>query len=354
MVEVLTIPNDQTISLQLGCTRINASVTLNIFSNIFLFQTDLLGAASSAAASHSSSNLHAVEHAVADQDAALHPAAHQGNSDISVNSFGLGGKPSLVVPVQLSAALPAGALGLPTVLNSGADHAALALGGVGPAVTGPLAQPVFHSALDLATGSLLPPSQLSRLGKTLPRDQEGSSPQSYDDDIVSDPEPSASTSYASPSPALSPAVASPLASYASGDPFNDLVADPEPYPGATPQALAAAGLPLPYAPSPQTAALPVAVPSSVVVAELDDAVADPEPYPAAAISDPVAFDSADPEPAPLDNQETPIARYSSATPAQYSEYKASGQYDLAANTIDLTSSSNDFGDSDPEPEPERH
>ena len=261
MVEFLTIPNDQTISLQLGCTRINASVTLNIFSNIFLFQTDLLGAASSAAASHSSSNLHAVEHAVADQDAALHPAAHQGNSDISVNSFGLGGKPSLVVPVQLSAALPAGALGLPTVLNSGADHAALALGGVGPAVTGPLAQPVFHSALDLATGSLLPPSQLSRLGKTLPRDQEGSSPQSYDDDIVSDPEPSASTSYTSPSPALSPA-ASPLASYASGDPFNDLVADPEPYPGATPQALAAAGLPLPYAPSPQPAALPVAVPSS--------------------------------------------------------------------------------------------
>ena len=98
----------------------------------------------------------------------------------------------------------------------------------------------------------------------------------------------------------------------------------------------------------------MAVPSSVVVAELDDAVADPEPYPAAAISDPVAFDSADPEPAPLDNQETPIAQYSSATPAQYSEYKASGQYDLAANTIDLTSSSNDFGDSDPEPEPERH
>ena len=109
----------------MGCTRINASVTLNIFSNIFLFQTALLGAASSAAASHSSSNLHAVEHAVADQKAALHPAAHQGNSDISVNSFGLGGKPSLVVPVQLSAALPAGALGLPTVLNSGADHAAL-------------------------------------------------------------------------------------------------------------------------------------------------------------------------------------------------------------------------------------
>ena len=257
------------------------------------------------------------------------------------------------MPVQLSAALPAGALGLPTVLNSGADHAPLALGGVGPAVSGPLAQPVFHSALDLATGSLLPPGQLSRQGKTSP-DQEGSSPQSYDDDIVSDPEPSASTSYASPSPALSPA-ASPLASYASGDPFNDLVADPEPYPGATPQALAAAGLPLPYAPSPQPAALPVAVPSSVVVTELDDAVADPEPsYPAGAVSDPVAFDSADPEPAPLDNQETPIARYSSATPAQYSEYKASGQYDLAANTIDLTSNSSDFEDSDPEPEPERH
>ena len=108
--------------------------------------------------------------------------------------------------------------------------------------------------------------------------------------------------------------------------YDDAVADPEPYPGATPAVLLAQGLSLPY-------------------------------------SAPAAYDSADPEPAPQDNSKTTPTQYSPAPSAQYSEYKAARQFDsadpepaaaayLSSNTIDLTSST-DFDDSpaDPEPDP---
>jgi len=339
-------------------------------------QNDLLGAASSAEASHSLNQIQGVHHA-ATHTAALH---HQ-TSIVNSNSLALHGSPFLGVPTQLRAALPAGALGVPAVLDTAAPPrvapvppiagSALALGGV----SHPLAQPVFHAALNLATGSLLHPvdgatsAQLSRVGKTSP----DSSPDSYDD-AVADPEPSA-PAYTSPSPAPAP-VSPPLPTYSS-DPYDDAVADPEPYPGATPEALAAAGLPLPYSSTARAGSQPAAVVASSSVSAYDDAVADPEPYPGATpaallaqglplpykppYSAPVAFDSADPEPAAQANPKTTSTQYS---PAKYSQYKAAGQFDsadpepaaaaayLSSNTIDLTSSS-DFDDSpaDPEPDP---
>merc|ERR1712088_1049161 len=336
-------------------------------------QTDLLGAASSAEASHSLNQIQGVHHA------ATHTAAlHEQTSIVNSNSLGLHGSPFLGVPTHLRAALPAGALGVPAVLDTAAPSqlaavapiagSALALGGVSPTVSHPLAQPVFHAALNLATGSLLHPvdgvtsAQLSRVGKTSPG-KVSSSPDSYDDSLA-DPEPSA-PAYSSPS----------LPTYSS-DANDDAVADPEPYPGATPESLAAAGLPLPYPATARAGTLPVAaVASSSVDTAYDDAVADPEPYPGAtpaallaqglpppykpSYSAPVTYDSADPEPAPQDNPKTTSTQYS---PAKYSQYKSAGQFDsadpepaaayLASNTIDLTSSS-DFDDSpaDPEPDP---
>merc|ERR1712088_1135006 len=303
-------------------------------------QTDLLGAASSAEASHSLNQIQGVHHA------ATHTAAlHEQTSIVNSNSLGLHGSPFLGVPTHLRAALPAGALGVPAVLDTAAlprvaavapiAGSALALGGVSPTVSHPLAQPVFHAALNLATGSLLHPAdgatsaQLSRVGKTSP-DKGSSSPDSYDD-AVADPEPSA-PAYTSPSLAPTP-VSPPLPTYSS-DPYDDAVADPEPYPGATPAALLAQGLPLPYKP----------------------------PY-----SAPVAYDSADLEPAAQDNPQTTSTQYSPAPSAKYSQYKSAGQFDsadpepaaaaaaavyLSSNTIDLTSST-DFDDSpaDPEPDP---
>lgn len=87
------------------------------------------------------------------------------------------------------------------------------------------------------------------------------------------------------------------------DPYDDVVADPEPYPGATPSALAAAGIALPYvsvpAPPPSSPAPAAPPPSLAPVAPLpslspasarsyalatntyDYEVADPEPYPGA-------------------------------------------------------------------------
>jgi len=351
---------------------------LQILPGIATAQTDLLGAASSAEASHSLDQIHHATHT---------GALHDETSIVNTNSFGLNGSPSLGVPTHLRAALPAGALGVPAVLDTVGPPqvaavtpiagSALALGGVNH----PLAQPVFHSALNLATGSLLHPvggatsDQLSRVGKTsADKGGSSSSPDSYDD-AVADPEPSASA-YTSPS--LAPAtVSAPLPTYSS-DPYDDAVADPEPYPGATPEALAAAGLPLPY-PSTARAGTPpaaVAASSSVDASAYDDAVADPEPYPGATpaallaqglslpYSAPAAYDSADPEPAPQDNSKTTSTQYSPAPSAQYSEYKAARQFDsadpepaaaaayLSSNTIDLTSST-DFDDSpaDPEPDP---
>jgi len=352
-------------------------------------QTDLLGAASSAEASHSLNQIQGVHHAA--RTGALHPNVHAEASVVNTNSFNPDGSSFQVGPSQLRTALPAGALGVPAVLDTAAPPqvaavapiagSTLALGGLSPAVVHPLAQPVFHSALNLATGSLLKPvngavsGQLSRVGKTS-SDEAGSSAQSYDDDAVADPEPSA-LAYTSPSLASEPG-SSPLASYSS-DPYDDAVADPEPYPGATPEALAAAGLPLPY-PTAGAGSPPAAVvaSSSVDVSTYDDAVADPEPYPGAtpaallaqglplpykpSYSAPVAYDSADPEPAPQDNPKTTSTQYSPAPSAKYSQYKSAGQFDsadpepaaayLASNTIDLTSSS-DFDDSpaDPEPDP---
>lgn len=341
-------------------------------------QTDLLGAASSAEASHSLNQIQGVQHGAA-HTGALH---HQ--TSIS-NGFGLNGSPFLGVSTPLRAALPAGALGVPAVLDTAAPlpvataapiaGSALALGGV----SHPPAQPIFRSALNLATGSLLHPvgvatsAQLSRVGKTLP-DEGSSSPDPYDD-AVADPEPSA-PAYTSPS--LAPAA--PLPTYSS-DPYDDAVADPEPYPGATPEALAAAGLPLAYPPTARADTQPAAVVASSsvdAVSAYDDAVADPEPYPGATpdallaqglplpYSAPVAYDSADPEPtAPQDNPKTTSTQYSPAASAKYSQYKSAGQFDsadpepaagaaayLSSNTIDLTSSS-DFDDSpaDPEPDP---
>jgi len=342
-------------------------------------QTDLLGSASSAEASHSLKQIEGADH-----HASHMGANHHETSIVNTNSFGLNGSPSLGVPTHLRAALPAGALGVPAVLDTVGPPrvaavapiagSALALGGV----SHPLAQPVFHSALNLATGSLLHPvggatsGQLSRVGKTSADKAGNSSPNSYDD-AVADPEPSA-PAYTSPS--LAPAtVSAPLPTYSS-DPYDDAVADPEPYPGATPEALAAAGLPLPYAPTARAGTPPAAVvaSSSVDASAYDDAVADPEPYPGATpaallaqglplpYSAPVAYDSADPEPAPQDNSKTTSTQYSPAPAAKYSEYKAARQFDsadpepaaayLSSNTIDLTSS-NDFDDSpaDPEPDP---
>jgi len=345
-------------------------------------QTDLLGAASFAEASHSLNQVQGVHHAT-------HTAAlHDETSIVNTNSFGLNGSPSLGVPSHLRAALPAGALGLPAVLDTVAPPrlpavapiagSALALGGL----SHPLAQPVFHSAFNLATGSLLHPvggatsGQLSRVGKTSPDKASSSSPGSYDD-AVADPEPSAPAyTFQSIAPAT---VSAPLPTYSS-DPYDDAVADPEPYPGATPQALAAAGLPLPYAPTARAGTSPPAVvaSSSVDASAYDDAVADPEPYPGAtpaallaqglplpykpSYSAPAAFDSSDPEPAPQDNSKTTFTQYSPAPSAKYIEYKAARQFDsadpepaaayLSSNTIDLTSG-NDFDDSpaDPEPDP---
>jgi len=340
-------------------------------------QTDLLGAASSAEASRSLNQIEGVHHPAA------HPAAlHHQTSIVNSNSLGLQGSPFLGVPAHLRAALPAGALGVPAVLDAAAPSqlaavapiagSALALGGVSRTVSHPLAQPVFHAALNLATGSLLHPvdgitsAQLSRVGKTSP-DKVSSSPDSYDDSLA-DPEPSA------PTP-VSPS----LPTYSS-DANDDAVADPEPYPGATPEALAAAGLPLPYPATARAGTLPVAVvASSSVDTAYDDAVADPEPYPGATpaallaqglplpykppYSAPVTYDSADPEPAAQDNPQTTSTQYSPAPSAKYSQYKAARQFDsadpepaaagyLSSNTIDLTSSS-DFDDSpaDPEPDP---
>lgn len=351
-------------------------------------QTDLLGAASSAEASHSLNQIQGVHHA------ATHTAAlHEQTSIVNSNSLGLHGSPFLGVPTHLRAALPAGALGVPAVLDTAAlprvaavapiAGSALALGGVSPTVSHPVAQPVFHAALNLATGSLLHPAdgatsaQLSRVGKTSP-DKGSSSPDSYDD-AVADPEPSA-PAYTSPSLAPTP-VSPPLPTYSS-DPYDDAVADPEPYPGATPEALEAAGLPLPYPSTARAGTQPAAVVASSSVSAYDDAVADPEPYPGATpaallaqglplpykppYSAPVAYDSADPEPAAQDNPKTTSTQYSPAPSAKYSQYKAARQFDsadpepaaaaaaayLSSNTIDLTSSS-DFDDSpaDPEPDP---
>jgi len=340
-------------------------------------QTDLLGAASSAEASQG------VHHAA--HTGAIHPIVHGEASVVNTNSFNPDGSSSQAGPTHLRAALPAGALGVPAVLDTVATPrvaavapiagSALALGGLSP-----LAQPVFQSALNLATGSLLHPvdgvvsGQLSRVGKT-----SSDEAQSYDD-AVADPEPSAPAAYSSPSLAPAP-VPSPLPSYSS-DPYDDAVADPEPYPGATPEALAAAGLPLPYPSTARADSPPAAVvaSSSVDLSTYDDAVADPEPYPGAtpaallaqglplpykpSYAAPVAsYDSADPEPAPQDNPKITSTQYSPAPSAKYIQYKSAGQFDsadpepaaaayLASNTIDLTSSS-DFDDSpaDPEPDP---
>ena len=110
-------------------------------------------------------------------------------------------------------------------------------------------------------------------------------------------------------------------SAASVDSYNDAVADPEPYPGATPQALKAAGLALPsYAsaansaaysanPAPSTYALPSPL-SSLASAF------------SAATTYTFSPNSADPEPTPI----------------------------LSTNTIDLSSAYDD-SPADPEPDP---
>merc|ERR1719412_1353142 len=287
-------------------------------------QTDLLGAASSAEAIHSLNHIQGAHHVA-------HTAALLGNVETSINTNTFTGS-SPVVPAQIRAALPSGALGVPAVLESvGPSHvagvapiagSALALGGLTPASSHPLAQPVFHSALNLATGSLLHPEggatsgQLSRAGKTSP-DTAGSSSESYDD-AVADPEPAPPSLATTPIPLLSD----------SSEAYDDAVADPEPYPGATPADLLAQGLPLAYKPS----------------------------YSAQA-----AYDSADPEPTPQDNLKTISIQYIPSHSAKYSQYKAARLFDsadpepaayLTSNTIDLTSSA-DFDDSpaDPEPDP---
>jgi len=342
-------------------------------------QTDLLGAASSAEAIHSLNHIQGAHHVA-------HTAALLGNVETSINTNTFTGS-SPVVPAQIRAALPSGALGVPAVLESvGPSHvagvapiagSALALGGLTPASSHPLAQPVFHSALNLATGSLLHPEggatsgQLSRAGKTSP-DTAGSSPESYDD-AVADPEPAPPSLATTPIPLLSD----------SSEAYDDAVADPEPYPGATPEALAAAGLPLPYAPTARAGTSPVPLSAAVVayssadVSAYDDAVADPEPYPGATPADllaqglplaykpsysaQAAYDSADPEPTPQDNLKTISIQYIPSHSAKYSQYKAARLFDsadpepaayLTSNTIDLTSST-DFDDSpaDPEPDP---
>merc|ERR1719412_1397206 len=208
-------------------------------------QTDLLGAASSAEAIHSLNHIQGAHHVA-------HTAALLGNVETSINTNTFTGS-SPGVPAVFESVGPSHVAGVAPIAES-----ALALGGLTPASSHPLAQPVFHSALNLATGSLLHPEggatsgQLSRAGKTSP-DTAGSSSESYDD-AVADPEPAPPSLATTPSPLLSD----------SSEAYDDAVADPEPYPGATPEALAAAGLPLPYAPTARAGTSPVPLSAAVV------------------------------------------------------------------------------------------
>merc|ERR1711936_1267663 len=80
-------------------------------------QTDLLGAASSAEAIHSLNHIQGAHHVA-------HTAALLGNVETSINTNTFTGS-SPVVPTQIRAALPSGALGVPPVLESvGPSHVA--------------------------------------------------------------------------------------------------------------------------------------------------------------------------------------------------------------------------------------
>jgi len=330
-----------------------AAPDLAILPNI---KTDLVGAASSAELSRSLSTLAA---GLGGRTAAL-PI----DRSLDHNLAGAGGAVGLGVGHAVDHAASAG----PSGAAHAVVHAARQQG-----VTSPSGSP----AVALGAGHLAPGEGLggavARQGKaatiglgpvitiaaapapTLP------GPQDTYDDAVADPEPAPgaqavpqpvaplvlpTSSY--PAPTLAAIPAPTLATYTSADPYDDAVADPEPYPGATPAALKAAGLPLPYS-SASSPALPVVAPVAPVAAAAPRVAslppygdaADPEPYPGATpaalqaagialpyYASPAAAayslgDSADPEP-------TPAAQYSAPSGGQSA---AAAAYVAAAASI---------------------
>ena len=334
-------------------------------------QTDLVGAASSAELSRSLSTLTA---GLGGRTAALNIGRGPDNS-----LAGAGGAVGLGVGHAVQHAAGAG----PSGVAQAVVHAARRQG---------VLPPSGSPAVALGAGHLPPGGlggQVARQGKaaaiglgpvitiaaapapSYPR------PQGTFDDAVADPEPAPAvpvaplvlptTSYPTPplatsypAPTLVTSYPAPtLATYTSADPYDDAVADPEPYPGATPAALQAAGLPLPY-----SSALPVLAPAQPVAAALSPLVAaplppygdaaDPEPYPGAT---PAALQAAGialpyyapPLGASADPEPTPAARFTAPTGGQSAAAAAYAYAAAPVAAVRYQSPAPSYDSADPEP-----